>query len=498
MFSNPSNGADQLPVVIQGGMGVAISNWRLAKAVSRMGQMGVVSGTGISRIFVSRLADGDLSGDVRRALSHFPIQDPIQKILDRYYIPGGKDPSAPYKSPQANTVQPPQFVDQLTVIATFVEVFLAKEGHSGLIGINLLEKIQMANLAGLYGAVLGGVDFVLMGAGIPTQVAGTLDKLALHKPVKYRLDVLGAAPTDDFHIELNPEAVFPGITEKLGPLPRPRFLPIISSVVLAQALIKRSEGPVNGFIIEGPTAGGHNAPPRGAIKLNDKGEPIYGEKDVVDLEKIRQLGLPFWLAGGYARPEQVKAALASGAAGVQIGTAFALCNESGMETSLKQRILAKVLEGDVSVLTSLKASPTGFPFKVASLEGTLSEAEVYEARPRICDLGYLRVPAKQPNGAIRYRCAAEPVKDYVAKGGDIADTVGRSCLCNSLVASAGFPQRRKDGYVEMPMVTAGDDLAMVRRFISPEGPSYSARDVLNYLLETNFAPEPEAEIVQAP
>ena len=113
-------------------------------------------------------------------------------------------------------------------------------------------------------------------------------------------------------------------------------------------------------------------------------------------------------------------------------------------------------------------------------------------------MGYLRVPAKQPNGTIRYRCAAEPVKDYVAKGGDIADTVGRSCLCNSLVASAGFPQRRRDGYVEMPMVTAGDDLAMVRRFISPEQPNYSARDVLNYLLETNPAAELEAESVQTP
>jgi len=48
-------------------------------------------------------------------------------------------------------------------------------------------------------------------------------------------------------------------------------------------------------------------------------------------------------------------------------------------------------------------------------------------------------------------------------------------------------------YVELPMVTPGDDLAMVRRFISPEQPNYSARDVLDYLLETSLAPKPEAE-----
>ena len=36
-----------LPRIIQGGMGVAISDWGLAQAVSRTGQLGVVSGTGI-------------------------------------------------------------------------------------------------------------------------------------------------------------------------------------------------------------------------------------------------------------------------------------------------------------------------------------------------------------------------------------------------------------------------------------------------------------------
>ena len=42
------------------------------------------------------------------------------------------------------------------------------------------------------------------------------------------------------------------------------------------------------------------------VKLNEKGEPIYTDKDVVDLEKMKQFGLPFWLAGGYGTPQQVQ------------------------------------------------------------------------------------------------------------------------------------------------------------------------------------------------
>ena len=73
-------------------------------------------------------------------------------------------------------------------------VFLAKEGHDNPVGINLLEKVQMPNLASLYGAMLAGVDFVIMGAGIPIQIGGVLDKHAEHQPTSYRLDVLGAQP----------------------------------------------------------------------------------------------------------------------------------------------------------------------------------------------------------------------------------------------------------------------------------------------------------------
>ena len=43
--SEMSDAQRALPTIIQGGMGVAVSNWRLARAVARAGQLGVVYGT---------------------------------------------------------------------------------------------------------------------------------------------------------------------------------------------------------------------------------------------------------------------------------------------------------------------------------------------------------------------------------------------------------------------------------------------------------------------
>jgi len=473
-----------LPKIIQGGMGVAISDWRLAKAVSGLGQLGVVSGTGLGNMLIARLMDGDLEGHVRRALSHFPFQESVQKILKEYYVPGGKVADQPYKRPPMWRVKPPKFLDELTVAANFVEVFLAKEDHDNPVGINLLEKVQMPNMASLYGAMLAGVSVVIIGAGIPTQIPGILDQLALHQKVSYRLDVVGQKRDDETRIHFEPEAVYPGVSKQLANLSRPWFLPIISSVVLAMALQKRATGKIDGFVVELPTAGGHNAPPRGAMKLNEQGEPIYGKKDNIDLEKIKNLGLPFWLAGSYGNPEKYQEALQAGAAGIQVGTLFAYCNESGMEAGIKQALLQKAAQGKGTVRTSPVASPTGFPFKVVPLEGTLSEKDVYDSRPRICDMGFLRHIYRQENGRLGYRCPAEPVEHYLKKEGDIDDTVNRTCLCNNLFATAGYPQVQKDGYVEPPIVTSGDEFANLNRFISRDRPNYSAEDVINYLTGT--------------
>jgi nitronate monooxygenase len=123
-----------------------------------------------------------------------------------------------------------------------------------------------------------------------------------------------------------------------APLARPAFLGIIASV-LALTLARKANGRVDGFIVEGPTAGGHNAPGRGKLQPNERGEPIYGARAEADLAKLSAIGLPSWLAGSYGRPARLDEALAAGEAGVQIGTAFALCRESGMGDDCRQALL---------------------------------------------------------------------------------------------------------------------------------------------------------------
>lgn len=466
------------PVIIQGGMGVGVSAWPLARAVSLAGQLGVVSGTALDAVLARRLQMGDPDGRLREALARFPDRDSANFVLESYFVEGGKARGAAFRPTPMHVAEPTHEREVLGVVAGFVEVLLAKQGHTGLVGINFLEKVQLPTPAILYGAMLAGVDYVLMGAGIPREMPGVIDRLALHAAVSPRLHVAGAAAEDDFRIDFDPGRLRVRSRE---PLKRPRFLPIIASYTLALTLARKANGRVDGFVIEGPTAGGHNAPPRGNGERSARGEPVYGERDEVDLERIKSLGLPFWLAGLYGTAERVQEALAHGAAGVQVGTAFALCRESSIDPAIKARLLEVIASGRADVFTDPLASPSGFPFKVAQLSGSLSERAVVAARQRCCDAGYLREPYKRPDGTLGYRCAAEPVAAYRAKGGDVAATEGRLCLCNGLLATIGLGQVR-GGRSEPPIVTAGEDLRDLGRFLR-RGRIYSAADVIEALLQ---------------
>ena len=473
-LSNSVTDTRPLPVIIQGGMGVGVSNWTLARAVSLSGQLGVVSGTGMDTVLVRRLQDGDPDGHMRRAMDHFPIPGVSEDVLHRYFLPGGRARGAPYKALPLYKQNVSVARQHVTILANFVEVWLAMEGHDNPVGINLLTKVQMPSLASLYGAMLAGVDYVLMGAGIPREIPGALDALAEHRPARIRLDVDGAGSADPFYLDFDPAVQWP---DHGAPLKRPRFLPVISASSLATTLARKATGRVDGFVVEGPTAGGHNAPPRGEPRFTDDGEPVYGERDVVDLGKIRDLGLPFWLAGGTGSPEAMEAALAAGAAGVQVGTLFAYCDESGLTHEIRARVLAAVSAGRVRVRTDPRASSTGYPFKVVEVDGMPSQNDT---RERVCDVGYLRTTYRDAGGKLGYRCSAEPVDAYVKKGGDVADTVGRRCLCNALLSNIGLPQERDEG-AELPLVTSGDDLVSLGTFLAGRT-GYSAADVIAHLL----------------
>lgn len=465
------------PPIIQGGMGVAVSGWKLARAVAQAGQMGVVSGTALDAVHARQLQNGDPGGHLRRAYEHFPFPEVVKRVLDRWYIPQGRGPGTPYRKHPMLTLELDLDHLELIVLANFAEVWLAKEDHDGPIGVNYLEKIQMATPSSAYGAMLAGVDAVLMGAGIPSGIPRLLDDLAERRATSLRVDVAGAGTGTEYRTEFDPAHV--GVPE--APLARPRFFAVVSSVSLAKFLIRDPHTRPDALVIEMPTAGGHNAPPRSRHQLDDRGQPVYGPRDEVDLVAVAKLDIPFWLAGEYGTPEGLAAALAAGAQGVQVGTAFAFCDESGITEQLRGAVRADAIEGQVEIRTDPRASPSGFPFKVVSAQGSVSEPEVYANRRRVCDLGYLRTPFVGEDGEIGYRCAAEPVDAYVRKGGTVEETEGRKCLCNGLTATVGLGQVRRGG-TEPALVTGGETLRRLGEAPYAAQDSHTARDVIDHLL----------------
>ncbi len=478
--------------VIQGGMGVGVSGWPLARAVARTGQLGVVSGVALDATLARRLQLGDPGGHLRRALAHFPGHAAADRIVARYFVPGGLDPAQPFRPVPRLGLRPSQARTELIVAANFAEVFLAREGHDGTVGINYLEKIQLATPAAIYGAMLGGVDYVLMGAGIPAGIPALLNAFAAHAPAQLPVTVAGG--TGDHHLitfdpaDFDPASFDPATFDGAPPVTRPQFLAIISSAVLAGYLCRSEASRPDGFVLESPVAGGHSAPPRGRLRLDDAGEPVYGPRDAIDQDQVATHGLPFWLAGGYSTPQQVAEARSAGAAGIQAGTPFALCRESGLDAGLKRRMLAAAADGTLTVRNSAHASPAGFPFKTAELAGTLTDADVYAARPRLCDLGYLRTPYQRADGGVGYRCPAEPADQYTRKGGAAPDAHDRRCLCNALLATIGLGQRRPGGWTEPALVTLGQDLRCLPDLLHRYGQNYSAANVVSYLLGISASP----------
>jgi len=111
------------PKIIQGGMGVAISDWGLARAVSKSGQLGVVSGVALEIVMVRRLQDGDVGGHIHRALNGFPFRDMATRALEKYFIPGGKAEDKPYATIPIHKMIGSTRLHELCILGTFAEVF---------------------------------------------------------------------------------------------------------------------------------------------------------------------------------------------------------------------------------------------------------------------------------------------------------------------------------------------------------------------------------------
>jgi nitronate monooxygenase len=455
------------PKIIQGGMGVNISSPLLAKTVSMFSKinketLGTISGVVLEKVMTRQLGQGGPNAQaIIRALKTFPFNDVAEEIISEYH-------EKPHKNTPAFTVNPSRLLINLTICANYAFVKIAKEGHNNPVSINYLEKIAMPHVYAIFGAMLADVDFITMGAGIPIQIPALINAYLENKPGTYKIPVIGG---EDYEVSFDPKSFF---CREIPSLKRPGFIPIISSNVLATVLMKKlPEGSIYGFVVEEPSAGGHNAPPRNKIN--------YGEKDKVDYEEIAKLGLPFWIGGSRACPEKMKEAISLGASGIQAGSIFALARESGMDSVIRQEILKKGFQKTLKVKTDMKISPTGFPFKLVDLSESTSDESVHESRLRVCDLCVLVSLYKKIDGSIGYRCPSEPVENFIRKGGKVEDTENRGCICNGLITTAGL--RFKDENYEPAVVTLGDDVEFLQHLMKNENDSYSATQAITYLFE---------------
>lgn len=107
--------------------------------------------------------------------------------------------------------------------------------------------------------------------------------------------------------------------------------------------LKAAQAGVDAIVAEGFEAGGHN-----------------GREETTTFALIPQvreaIDLPLIAAGGIASGEAMAAAFALGAEGVQVGTRFALTEESSASEAFKQRCIS-LNEGD-TILSLKKVSPT--------------------------------------------------------------------------------------------------------------------------------------------
>jgi len=467
-----------------------------------MGGLGVVSGTGLEIVYPRLLQDGDPGGHVRRAFNELTrrqpsLAGPVWEIFDKYYIEGGRAAGTPYKPvpscrlTRIDNFRPgpdsfwelPREMQVLVLAANFAEVWLAKEGHDKPVGINFLRKVERPLPWALYGAMLAGAAYVLVGAGSPDELPAMIEKLSRHEPTAMSFKVYGArSDSGAFYAAVRPGTLNTG-GENLTP---PKFLAIVSSFGLARELAGNPVTRPYGFVVEGSEAGGHSAAPA-MMRFDAAGKPllVYTDKDRADVGAIAGLGLPFWLAGAYANHARLKYARDMGAAGIQFGTLAALSSQSGLEPGLRSRVMKLLASGELKVTNAL-VSPTGFPFKVAQVPGTISEEAVYQARRRRCDIGLLQTPYLKPDGSLGYRCPAEPVDAFVSKGGRAQNTAGRVCLCNALLAAAAVPQVQQDGYVEPAIVTLGEDLDSARELLAslpPGHETYTIGKALKFLRE---------------
>jgi nitronate monooxygenase len=490
-----------LPTLIQGTPQLALSTWPLARAVAQAGQLGVVSSAPLAVVLARRLQLGDFDGHLRRALEHFPFPGAARRVWEQFFVPGGKAADQPFELARQPTLDQGPALVELMLLANFTEVFLAKEAHPGAVGLHLHDEVRIPLLPSLYGAVLAGVDWVLIEGRHADALPAALDRLLLGQPAAVRVGLSGSSPEqgaptgapdvtpgpptpsrspptgegppaparadglervvspDDASVRCGFDPAFLGEVPPPA-LKRPRLLVFVDSPEQAAASFLRAGGRIDAFLWECGAA----------------------IPSAIALDHMRSLGLPFWLGGLAPTRENLAAARPAGAVGLRVSAPFTFCEESALDRQLKLRVLSLLREDPASLRTAVFTAPAGPPLQVLRLDGTASDATVFADRQRLCDVGYFRQAYRRTDGTIGYRCPGEPLLHHVEKGGAPAAASRQLCLCNSLLASIGLGQLRSVGETERALVPSGEDLRHLEQFLTPDGTTFRAADVIGHLL----------------
>lgn len=210
---------------------------------------------------------------------------------------------------------------QVTIEAIGKEIKKAKKisAGNGLIGINIMCAIRDYE-AHVKESLSHGVDAIISGAGLPLKL--------------------------------------PSLAEGYDTL----LIPIISSSRVAKIIIeywqKKYDRLPDAFVLEGKCAGGHLGYSREELETigeNDLLEELHSVKEMIK-SLLPNQDIPVFVAGGLKTKEEIDLFLANGAAGVQLGTIFALCKESDATEAYKN-VLIQAKKED----TLLIESPAGLP-----------------------------------------------------------------------------------------------------------------------------------------
>ncbi|MCY7967666.1 nitronate monooxygenase [Bacillus haynesii] len=164
---------------------------------------------------------------------------------------------------------------------------------------------------------------------------------------------------DDFYekIEIILKEGISAVSFTFGPPPadavkelKNRNCCLMGTAVSVEEAVLLEELGMDVIIVQGSEAGGH----RGAF-LKTKGEPAVGSMALIP-QAADHVSAPVIAAGGIFDKRGVAAAFALGAQGVQIGTAFLTCEESGTHPAYKQKLLEAV-ETDTSLTRLFSGKP---------------------------------------------------------------------------------------------------------------------------------------------